>query len=115
MQKYFLWDTKDYCYWGFAPQVPHGIISHGNISWGHLIGGLLLELPMTSLIVEFFVWAGWTFRLVSQDMKGISIHRRYALHSPNQNYYCMSNSIGEMPFITPIIKGEYVYFFTGLE
>ena len=85
------------------PQVPHGIISHGNISWGHLIGGLLLELPMTSLIVEIFFRARWTFRLV--PMKGISIHWRYAVHFPNQNYFCMSNSIGETLFITPISKG----------
>ena len=39
---------------GIAPQIPHEILNHGINSWGHLIGGLLLELPTTSLNVEIF-------------------------------------------------------------
>ena len=56
LQKSFLGDTKDYCHWVFAPQVPYEILIFWNISWGDLIGALLLELPTISLNVEIFFW-----------------------------------------------------------
>ena len=41
---------------GIDPQIPHEILKHGINSWGHLIGGLLLKLPMKSEIAERFLW-----------------------------------------------------------
>ena len=41
---------------GIAPQIPHEILNHGISSWGQLIGGLLLKLPMKSQVAERFLW-----------------------------------------------------------